>query len=84
LRRLLLLADNGVTYEFHPGKKQKMLLRMLYPVLKFAIDRLMIQEGAQEVLTLPSGPEYNSIINIKFPMNTALIFKEQAKSRNQD
>jgi hypothetical protein len=31
------------------------------------------------VLTLLSGSENNSISNIKFPMHTALIFKEQAK-----
>jgi hypothetical protein len=31
------------------------------------------------VLTLLSGSENNSISNIKLPMHTALIFKEQAK-----
>jgi hypothetical protein len=31
------------------------------------------------VLTLLSGSENNSISNIKFPMNNALIFIEQAK-----
>jgi hypothetical protein len=31
------------------------------------------------VLKLLSGSENNSISNIKFPMHTALIFKEQAK-----
>jgi hypothetical protein len=31
------------------------------------------------VLTPLSGSENNSISNIKFPMHTALIFKEQAK-----
>jgi aspartate carbamoyltransferase regulatory subunit len=40
---------------------------------------MKIQE--EEVLTLLSGSENNSISNIKLtiPMNTALIFKEQAK-----
>jgi hypothetical protein len=40
---------------------------------------LKIQE--EEVLTLLSGSENNSISNIKstIPMHTALIFKEQAK-----
>jgi hypothetical protein len=47
------------------------------------IDSLKIQEG--EVLTLLSGSENNSISNIKFmnPMHTALIFKEQAKNKEQ-
>jgi hypothetical protein len=36
---------------------------MLYPVLTFDIDSLMIQE--EEVLTLLSGSENNSISNIK-------------------
>jgi hypothetical protein len=31
------------------------------------------------MLTLISGSENNSISNIKSPMHTALIFKEQAK-----
>jgi hypothetical protein len=41
------------------------------------IDSLKIQE--QEVLTLLSGSEINSISNIKWkiPMHTVLIFKEQ-------
>jgi hypothetical protein len=44
------------------------------------IDSLKIQEETEEVLTLLSGSEINSISNIKFtiPMHTALIFKEQA------
>jgi hypothetical protein len=41
------------------------------------IDSLKIQE--EEVLTFLSGSENNSFSNIKFPMHTALIFKEQAK-----
>jgi hypothetical protein len=43
------------------------------------IDILKIQE--EEVLTLLSGSESNSISNIKLriPIHTALIFKEQAK-----
>jgi hypothetical protein len=47
---------------------------------RFDNDCLKIQEG--EALTLPSGSENNSISNIEFPMHTALIFKEQAKSSN--
>jgi hypothetical protein len=43
------------------------------------IDSLKIQE--EEVLTLLSGSENNSISNIKLtiPMHNALIFKKQAK-----
>jgi hypothetical protein len=43
------------------------------------IDSLKIQE--EEVLTILSGSENNSISNIKLTiqMHTALIFKEQAK-----
>jgi hypothetical protein len=53
---------------------------MLHPVLTF--DSLKIQE--EEVLTLLSVSENNSINNIKciIPMHTALIFKEQAKVKN--
>jgi hypothetical protein len=43
------------------------------------IDSLKVQE--EEVLTLLSGSENNSMGNVKLtiPMHTALIFKEQAK-----
>jgi hypothetical protein len=45
------------------------------------IDSLKIQDKREEVLTLLSGSENNSISNIKLtiPMHTALIFKEQTK-----
>jgi hypothetical protein len=48
------------------------------------IDSLKIQE--EEVLTLLSGSENNSISNIKLsiPMHNALIFKEQAKIKEQE
>jgi hypothetical protein len=47
------------------------------------IDSRKIQE--EEVLKLLSGSENNSISNIKLtiPMHTALIFKEQAKVKEQ-
>jgi hypothetical protein len=47
------------------------------------IDSLEIQEETEEVLTLLSRSENSSISNIKLkiPIHTALIFKEQAKSR---
>jgi hypothetical protein len=44
------------------------------------IDCLKIQE--EEVLTLLSGSENNSISNIKFSMHTVLIFKVQAKVKD--
>jgi hypothetical protein len=46
------------------------------------IDSMKIQE--EEVSTLLSGSENNSINNIKFtiPMHIALIFKEQAKVKH--
>jgi hypothetical protein len=41
------------------------------------IDSLKFQDSKEEVLTLLSGSENNSISNIKLtiPMQTALIFK---------
>jgi hypothetical protein len=41
------------------------------------IDSLKIQE--EDVLILLSGSENNSISTIKFPIHTALIFKEEIK-----
>jgi hypothetical protein len=38
----------------------------------------------EEVLTLLSGSEKNIISNIKFPIHTALIFKEQAKVKEPE
>jgi hypothetical protein len=77
LRWLLLLENYGVTFEYLPGKKQKNVVADA--LSRLDIDSLKIQE--EEVLTLLSGSENNSISNIKstFPMHTALIFKEQAK-----
>jgi hypothetical protein len=48
------------------------------------IHSLKIQE--EEVLTLLSGTENNSISNIKLtiPMHTVLIFKEQAKVKESE
>jgi hypothetical protein len=74
---LLLLEEYGVTFEYLPGKIQKNVVADALSRLE--IDSLNIQE--EEVLTLLSGSENNSISNIKLriPMHTALIFKEQAK-----
>jgi hypothetical protein len=77
LRWLLLLEEYGVTFEYLTGKKN-----VVADVLSHLnIDSLKIQE--EEVLTLLSGSENNSISNIEFPMHTALIFKSQAKVKEQ-
>jgi hypothetical protein len=73
LRCLLLLEEYGVTFEYLPGKKNV----VADALSRLDIYSLKIQE--EEVLTLLSGSENNSISNIKLPMHTALIFKEQAK-----
>jgi hypothetical protein len=75
---LLLLEEYGVTFEHLPGKKQKNVVTKAV-LSRLDIDSLKIQE--EEVLTLLSGPENNSISNIKLttPIHTALIFKEQTK-----
>jgi hypothetical protein len=47
------------------------------------IDSLKIQEEEEkEVSTLLSGSENSSISNIKLPIHTVLIFKEQAKVKD--
>jgi hypothetical protein len=72
---LLVLEEYGVTFEYLPGKKNV----VADALSRLDVDSLNIQE--EEVLTLLSGSENNSISNIKLtiPMHTALIFKEQAK-----
>jgi hypothetical protein len=76
LRWLLLVEEYGVTFEYLPGKTSVGTVADALSCLD--IDNLKIQEETKEVLTLLSGSENNSISNIKFPMHTALIFKEQA------
>jgi hypothetical protein len=73
----LLLEEYGVTFEYLPRKTN--VATVAGALSRLDIDRLKIQE--EEVLTLLSGSENNSISNIKLtiPMHTALIFKEQAK-----
>jgi hypothetical protein len=74
---LLLLEEYGVTFEYLPGKKY--VATVVDVLSRLDIDSLKIQE--EEVLTLLSGSENNSISNIKLaiPMHTALIFKDLAK-----
>jgi hypothetical protein len=74
---LLLLEEYGVKFEYLPGSKQKNVGSVADALSCLDIDSLKIQE--EEVITLFSGSENNSISNIEFPMHTALIFKEQAK-----
>jgi hypothetical protein len=73
----LLLEEYGVILQYLPGKKN--VAAVADALSRLAIDSLKIQE--EEMLTLLSGSENNSIINIKLtiPMQTALIFKEQVK-----
>jgi hypothetical protein len=72
---LLPLEEYGVTVEYLPGKIQKNVVADALSLLD--IDSLKIQ--VEEVSTLLSGSENNSISNIKSttPIHTALIFKEQ-------
>ena len=70
LRCLLLLEEYGVTFEYLPGKKNV----VMDASSRLDIDDMKIQE--EEALTLLSESE-NS--NIKFPMHTVLIFKEQTR-----
>jgi hypothetical protein len=75
---LLLLEEYGVTFEYLPLKKQKNVQTFADALFRLDIDSLKIQEE-EMLMSLFSGSENNSISNIKLPMHTALIFKEQAK-----
>jgi hypothetical protein len=76
---LLLLEEYGVTFEYLTGKKS--VSAVADALSRLDIDSLKIQE--EEVLTLLLESANNSISNIKFPMHTALIFKEQEKVKKQ-
>jgi hypothetical protein len=68
---LLLLEVNGVTFEYLPGKKNDVV-----DILScLEINELRIEP--EEAFTLL--PESEDSI-IKFPMHSALIFKEQIKA----
>jgi hypothetical protein len=71
----------GVTFEYLSGKIQKNVVADA--LSRLDIVSLKIQE--EEVLTLLSGSQNNSIsyIKLSIPMHTALIFKEQAKIQEQ-
>jgi hypothetical protein len=75
---LLLLEEYGVTFEYLPGKKNVNANALSC----LDIDSLKIQKESEEVLTLLSGSENNSISNIKLTIHTALIFKVQAKVKD--
>jgi hypothetical protein len=75
LRCLLLLEEYGVTFEYHLGKKNKNVVADALSLLE--IDIVKIQE--EEVVIFLQVSENNRIINIEFPMHTALIFKDKAK-----
>jgi hypothetical protein len=77
LRWFLLLEEYAVTFEYLAGKKNV----VTNALSRLDIDSLKIQE--EEALTNLSGSENNSISNIKFPMHTALIFKQQEKVKEQ-
>jgi hypothetical protein len=81
LRWLLLFEEYGVKSEYLPGKKHKYVVSVVDDLSRLEIDSLKIQEETEELLTLLSGSENNSIshINLSIPMYTDLIFKEQAK-----
>jgi hypothetical protein len=75
LRWLVLLEGYGVSFEYLPGKKLKNVEIVADALSRLDIDSLKIQE--EELLTLLSGSEINSISNIKWtiPMHNALIFR---------
>jgi hypothetical protein len=61
---LLLLEEYGVTFVYLPRKKQKNVVADA--LSRLDIDSLNIQDNKEEVLTLHSGSENNSISNIKY------------------
>jgi hypothetical protein len=77
---VLLLEEYGVTFEYLPWKMhENVVADALY-----CLDIVSLKIQEEEVLTLLSESENNSISNIKFriPMYTAMIFKEQAKVKD--
>jgi hypothetical protein len=68
---MLLLEEYWVTIEYLPGKKYVLADALSH----LDNDELKIQN--EETLTLLSEAK---ISNVKFPMHTALIFKEQTRA----
>jgi hypothetical protein len=85
LRWILLLEDYGVTFEYLPEKTQKNVVTVADALSCLDFYILKIQDSKEEMLTLLSGSENNSISNIELtnPTHTALIFKQKQNSRNQ-
>jgi hypothetical protein len=79
---LLLLEEYGVTFKHLPGKKN--LAVVADALSRLDIDSLKIQE--EEVLTLLSGSENNSISTVKYAMliYSTIIFKQQTKVKEAD
>jgi hypothetical protein len=71
----LLLNQYGVTFEYLPRKKSVVADALSY----LDIDSMKIKYDTEEALSLVSGSESSSTSNIKIPIHTSLIFKEQAK-----
>jgi hypothetical protein len=63
LQWLLILEEYGIAFEYLPGKKN--VGTVADDLSRLDIDSLKIQEEEEEVLTLFSGSENTSIINIK-------------------
>jgi hypothetical protein len=76
---LLSLEEYGVIFEYLAWNTHKNMDDNTDVLSRLDIDSLKIQEEAQEVWTLLSGSENNSISNIKWTIHTALIIKEHAK-----
>jgi hypothetical protein len=82
---LLLLEEYGVSFEYLsvPGKKN--VADVADALSRLDIDSLKIQEETEQVLTLLSGSENNSISNIKLTilMHTALIQRTTKSQRTR-
>jgi hypothetical protein len=74
---LLLLEEYGVTFDYLPEKKQKNVVAGA--LLRLDIYSLKIQE--EEVLTLLSGSENNSISYINIPNAYCLDLHRASKSQ---
>jgi hypothetical protein len=78
LRWLLVLEEYGVKFEYL--SEQKNLASVTDDLSRLDIDSLKFQEE-EEVVTLLSGSENKSSINIEFTILTALIFKSHTSDK---